>query len=201
MRLFRLSLFAGFLYPEAIFRIKTTEKKLCLTFDDGPDPESTPQLLRILQNYNVKGIFFCDGNSAEKHANLIELIKSEGHLIGNHGYSHYNGWITPFKDYISDVESADRFTSDGLFRPPYGRLKLSQYLRLKKRYKIIFWDVMPYDFDNSFGQENSLRILKMKIRQGSIIVFHDKSESCANKILEEFIVFALNKGYRFETSF
>jgi len=198
MKLFRLPYVAGFLYPEAIFRIKTTENILYLTFDDGPYPESTPILLELLRKHGIKSTFFCNGSHAEKLPFLIEKIKSDGHLIGNHGYSHLNGWDSAVAEYVSDVESAARFTSDRLFRPPFGRIKISQYKQLKKRYRIYFWDLMPCDFDSSFGPENSLRILKKKIRPGSVIVLHDTNTSCANTILEEFILFAKGEGYRFE---
>ena len=87
MRFFRPCFIAGWLYPEAIFRMKTDEKLLCLTFDDGPDPDSTPELLDLLERHNIKGIFFCDGRAAEKYPELIDLIISNGHLTGNHGYS------------------------------------------------------------------------------------------------------------------
>ena len=76
MRLFRPGFFAGWLYPEALFRIKTAEKILYLTFDDGPDPDSTPRLLDILEKYNIKALFFCDGRAAEKYPDLINLIRS-----------------------------------------------------------------------------------------------------------------------------
>lgn len=198
MKLFRLPYVAGFLYPDAIFRIKTTEKVLYLTFDDGPDPASTPGLLEILRQHRIKSVFFCSGNKAETYPDLIAQIKSESHIIGNHGYSHLNGWHSTVAEYISDIESAAGFTSDKLFRPPFGRIKKSQFNQLKKRYRIYFWDLMPYDFDSSFGPENSLRILKKKIRPGSVIVLHDTNKSCANTILEEFILFAKSEGYRFE---
>jgi peptidoglycan/xylan/chitin deacetylase (PgdA/CDA1 family) len=97
MRLFRPCFIAGWLYPEAIFRIRTTEKLLCLTFDDGPDPGSTPQLLDILDKYNIKSLFFCDGRAAEKYPDLIKRMISRGHIIGNHGYSHLDGWRTSLK--------------------------------------------------------------------------------------------------------
>ena len=198
MRLFRFPSFAGFLYPEAIFRIKTTEKILFLTFDDGPDRETTPVLLQLLRKHGIKSIFFCSGEKAEKYPELINHIKSDGHLIGNHGYSHLNGWDTSDPEYLSDINSAARFTSDKIFRPPFGRIRKSQYNQLKERYRIYFWDLMSFDYDETFGKENSLRILKKKIRAGSVIVFHDRSNSCANEILEEFIIFALKEGYSFE---
>jgi peptidoglycan/xylan/chitin deacetylase (PgdA/CDA1 family) len=201
MRLFRLPSIAGFLYPGALFRIKTTEKVLYLTFDDGPDPLSTPGLLGILKKHEIKSLFFCTGKWAECYPDLVANIKSDGHLIGNHGYNHMNGWNYPAAEYVSDIDAAARFTSDKLFRPPFGRIKKSQYNELQKRYKIFFWDLMSFDYDDSFGKENSLRILKKKIRAGSVIVFHDRSNTCANEIMEEFIEFAKSKGYRFELPF
>jgi len=198
MRLFRPGFFAGWLYSEAIFRIRTNEKVLYLTFDDGPDPLSTIHLLDILEKHDIRALFFCDGRAAEKFPDLINQIRNRGHLIGNHGYNHLDGWRTDFKRYLNDVIRASDFTSDIIFRPPYGRLSVKQKKRLLKSYKIVFWDIMPYDFDISFGRENSLRILKNKIRPGSIIVLHDTLSSSANKIIGEFITFAVSSGYRFE---
>jgi peptidoglycan-N-acetylglucosamine deacetylase len=198
MRLFRSGFFADCLYPEAIFRIKTTEKLLCLTFDDGPHPNSTPLILEILDKYNIKAVFFCDGRSAKEYPDLINQITSKGHIIGNHGYNHLNGWRTSTEKYIDDIGKAATNTSASLFRPPYGRLRLGQYRRLKKNYKIVFWDLMPYDFDTSFGSEDSLEILKSMIRPGSVIVLHDKPNSATIAILKEFLAFAVDEGYRFE---
>jgi peptidoglycan/xylan/chitin deacetylase (PgdA/CDA1 family) len=197
MRLFRPVFFAGYLYPEAQIRIKTTKRLLYLTFDDGPEPESTPQLLDILKKHNIKALFFCVGRKAEKYPDLINDIVNAGHQIGNHSYSHLDGWQTDTGSYISDVRNAISFTSDRLFRPPYGHLNISQYRKLKKEFQIILWDVMPYDFDSSFGRERVLAVLKSRIRRGSIIVLHDTVSLCANNILEEFLIFALDEGYTF----
>jgi peptidoglycan-N-acetylglucosamine deacetylase len=198
MRLFRPGILAGWLFPDALFRIKTTEKILYLTFDDGPDRISTPELLDILVSYNIKGLFFCSGMEAEKHPDLMDRIREEGHLIGNHGHNHIDGWKSSSIKYTDDIARASRFTSDKIFRPPYGRLSLKQYNILKKSYKLIFWDLMAYDFDSTFGSGRSLEILKEKIRPGSIVVLHDTATSCANKILEEFITYAFSSGYRFK---
>lgn len=198
MWLFRPGLLARCLYPEAIFRIKTTEKVLYLTFDDGPDQYSTPLLLDILDRHGVKALFFCDGRAAEKYPDLMDKIRNKGHMIGNHGYSHLNGWRTGSDKYINDVTRASNFTSGKVFRPPYGGLSLKQKKILLKSFKIFFWDIMPYDFDISFGTLNSLRILKNKIRAGSIIILHDSVSSCANKIIGEFVTYSVSEGYRFE---
>lgn len=199
MRLFRPCFVSGWLYPDAIFRIKTKEKLLYLTFDDGPDPDSTPKLLEILDKHSIKVVFFCDGRAAEKYPALVERIISAGHVIGNHGYAHLDGWRSSLKSYIDDVIKADDFTSTEWFRPPYGRLRLGQYSRLKEQYKIIFWDIMPYDFDSRLGNKKYLQILKKRIRPGSIIVLHDKHKS-SHEFIEEFILFAENEGFRFDNS-
>jgi peptidoglycan/xylan/chitin deacetylase (PgdA/CDA1 family) len=198
MRLFRPGIMTGWLYPEAIFRIKTTEKILYLSFDDGPDPDSTTHLLNILKTHDIKALFFCNGRAAEKYPEIMIQILDGGHLIGNHGYSHFDGWRTDCVKYIDDVKRASYFTSDKVFRPPYGRLIKKQFKIINESYKIVFWDLMAYDFDITFGNEKSLGILKDKMRPGSIIILHDKASSCANTIIEEFIIFSVSEGYRFE---
>lgn len=197
MRLFRPCFFAEWLFPDALFRIKTKGRVLWLTFDDGPDPDSTPKILDILEKHDIKSIFFCNGSAVEKYPGLVELIKAKGHLIGNHGYRHLNGWKTSTSRYIENVNRADTHTSSVFFRPPYGRLRLSQYLKLRKKYKIVFWDLMPYDFDKSFGSDKSLKILIEKLRSGSIIVLHDRPDSTLIKDLGIFIKVAQSQGYTF----
>jgi peptidoglycan/xylan/chitin deacetylase (PgdA/CDA1 family) len=126
------------------------------------------------------------------------MILESGHLIGNHTYSHTDGWRTSSNDYLNDISKASKFSSGKLFRPPYGHLRLRQYRILKKEFKIIFWDLMPYDFDVRFGKERALNVLKKKIRPGSIIVLHDKPSSSALVFLEEFILYARGIGYEFK---
>jgi len=201
MRLIRPWLLSGFLYPDALFRIKTEDKILCLTFDDGPDPGSTPELLSVLDKHCVKAVFFCTGRAAERYSGLVRKIKDNGHLIGNHGYNHPDGWKTSCKKYCNDVNKAAELTSDKLFRPPYGHLRMNQYRSLKKTYKIIFWDIMPYDFDSGLEASESLDLLKKKIRPGSVIVLHDSPDSNCKNFLEDFIESSISKGYRFELPF
>jgi peptidoglycan-N-acetylglucosamine deacetylase len=197
IRLFRPCFFISWLYPKAIFRIKTTEKILCLTFDDGPDPASTPGLLDILDHYRVKAIFFCNGQAAEKFPLLVEKIKEDGHIAGNHGFTHIDGWKTNTEDYCDNINHASRFLPGTYFRPPYGRISHGQYRQISKKFKIVFWDLMAYDFDAAFGASGSLLILRKKIRKGSVIVLHDTQSSSANMLLKEFLDTAISKGYRF----
>ncbi len=198
MRMVRPPLIAGLVFPEAHFRQGTGDKSLCLTFDDGPDRESTPALLRLLDRHNIKALFFCSGEAAEKNPDLVERIIEEGHLIGNHGYRHIRGFTSSFNRYCDNAYKASPLTSASLFRPPYGSLTIRQYRELKKSFRIVFWDVMAYDFDPSFGPERSLLLLKRKIRPGSIIVLHDTPDSTNKFFLDRFLGFAVNQGYRFD---
>jgi peptidoglycan/xylan/chitin deacetylase (PgdA/CDA1 family) len=199
MRLFRPFFLLRLFYPEAIFRINTDNKELCLTFDDGPHPDSTPRILSILETHNLKAIFFCSGEAAEKYPWLIALIISKGHIIGNHGYRHLNGWITNTQVYIKNVSNSAKFTSSYLFRPPYGWIRPAQFSELVKKYRIVFWDLMTYDFDIQMSSEKVLRGMKKRIRPGSVIVLHDKPSSAIFSVLGEFISYAKSEGYEFVT--
>jgi len=198
MRLFRPWPFFAILYPSALCRIRRGEKTACLTFDDGPDPSSTPAILGILDKYNVKAFFFCSGVAAAKHPELIAAIRSAGHLTGNHGYRHIDGWKTRAGIYINNVREADSLTSDMYFRPPFGRMTPLQYRELSRKYKIILWNIMAYDFDPASGADRSLSVLNKKLRPGSIIVLHDSPQSSCTAFLESFIKTSLSRDYRFE---
>jgi len=196
MRFFRPWFIIRWLYPDALFRIKTNYKTCCLTFDDGPNPESTPTILDLLDRYKVKVMFFCTGKAAEEYPQLIDAIRKRGHLIGNHGYNHPEGWKTSLQNYLDDINLASGLTSDKYFRPPYGHLTINQYRHLRRSYKIIFWDIMPYDFDNKLDPSQSFEILKGKLRPGSVIVLHDMPGSSA-EITLRFLEYSISNGYRF----
>jgi peptidoglycan/xylan/chitin deacetylase (PgdA/CDA1 family) len=198
MRIIRPGLISRLLYPDALFRISSVEKVLWLTFDDGPDPGSTERILQILEKPGIKALFFCSGNGARNYPELMEKIRSGGHVIGNHGYSHIDGFKTSRKEYCRNVNEAAELTSSELFRPPYGRLRLSQYMTLRNNYLIFLWDVMPYDFDPGLSSSDSFSLLKRNIRPGSVIVLHDKPASSALDYLEEFIIFCQKNGFRFD---
>ena len=199
MHLFRPAAVLKLLCPDGLFRLDTSERKLVLTFDDGPDPVSTRQLCRILDKRHVKAVFFCSGNKAERFPELVSLLTSKGHLIGNHGYEHLNGFKTSRKEYLENVKKASCLTSGRYFRPPYGLLKPSQYKGLTNQFRIIFWDLMPYDFDRRISGNKCLEILKKMIRPGSVIVLHDTAGSSLLEFIDEFIAYAIENGYSFVT--
>lgn len=185
------------LYPDAVFRPAVSGKELFLTFDDGPDPVSTPAILDILGRYNVKAVFFSTGKEAQKYPGLMSEIRSGGHLAGNHGYEHLDGWKTRTLVYVRNIKKASEFTSGSLMRPPYGHIRLRQYRELCTGYTVVFWDLMPYDFDKRISPAKVLEVMKRKARPGSVIVLHDSSASSAAVILEEFIKYSIDAGFSF----
>ena len=86
-------------YPSLVWNIKTSQKEVFLTFDDGPHPEITPWVMEQLKLYNAKATFFCIGNNIAKHPELFNQLITEGHAIGNHTFNHENGWFTSNEKY------------------------------------------------------------------------------------------------------
>jgi peptidoglycan-N-acetylglucosamine deacetylase len=190
---------AKLFYPEALFRIAGPGKRLWLTFDDGPDPSSTPLILDILAQKNVRATFFCTGENVTGNPGLFARIATEGHIVGNHGYYHHDGRLTPVRKYCANVLRGRDITCSNLFRPPYGRIRRRQFKIIERSAKIVFWDLMPYDFDIRLSPEKVLSILKRNVRPGSIIVLHDHPGSKAPQILSEYIDYAHKCGYEFMT--
>ena len=126
------------LFPSLIWKKSTIEKKVWLTFDDGPTPKITPFVLDTLLFYNVKATFFCLGKQVLKHPEILQRIKAEGHSIGNHSYSHPNGFTACTNKYLEDVKKCQQIIPETkLFRPPFGNIYPWQITKLKKEYKII----------------------------------------------------------------
>lgn len=189
------------MYPSIICRIPTKEKKIYLTFDDGPIPDITPQVVQLLKQYNAKATFFCVGNNVQKHPEEYSLLHREKQAVGNHTQHHLNGFKTSLNDYLEDVREASVAISSKLFRPPYGRMRPSQYKALKNNYTIVMWDVLSYDFDSSVPRELCLQNVIRHTRNGSIIVFHD-SIKAADKmlfVLPRILKHFSEAGYIFET--
>jgi peptidoglycan/xylan/chitin deacetylase (PgdA/CDA1 family) len=197
MRNYRRPFPAAVIYPDAVYTISGGGKKLYLTFDDGPDPESTPLILDILRSHDVKATFFCTGSRVLASPGLFARMAASGHTIGNHGFSHLNGLTTPVRTYCADVLRGRNITCSNLFRPPYGRLRVRQYRILERTMQIVFWDIMPYDFDQGLTSEESYDILMKRIRPGSVIVLHDKATSSALQYLDRFLQKALAAGWSF----
>jgi peptidoglycan/xylan/chitin deacetylase (PgdA/CDA1 family) len=207
--MFKTNRFLKFLFPKYIWELPNSEEKIYLTFDDGPIPEVTEWVLGLLKKENIKATFFCIGENIQKHPEVFKQIISDDHTIGNHTFNHLNGWKTSTEKYLKNVElcnsaleeySISNFQSK-LFRPAYGKIKNKQAKELRKLgYKIIMWDVLSYDYDNSLSPENCLQNTLKNISTGSIIVFHDSNKSKRNlkQVLPKLIQQLKEKGFEFD---
>ncbi len=171
---------SGLMFPRFTYRIKDAEKYVFLTFDDGPDPDVTPFVLDLLAEYDAKATFFMRGINAEKHPQLVARVLKEGHTIGNHSYSHPDGWRTDSSSYCADVFKASNIIDSEMFRPPYGRIRPSQTKQISLRHKIVMWDVMSHDYSESVTPEKCTNNVLKHYRSGSIIVFHDSNFAFRN---------------------
>lgn len=188
------------LYPQLTWHKNRRLPDLYLTFDDGPIPDVTEQILNILQTYQVKATFFCVGENAARYPEILERIKAQGHQTGNHTYHHLKGWKTPLKTYVDDVTRCHSHVPSRLFRPPHGRGTRAQYRKLKG-YEIIMWDVLSGDFDPDLSPEKCLSHVLRHARNGSIIVFHDslKAKERVLYALPRAIEYWKEKGFNFKT--
>lgn len=203
------NIFSGFVWD-----LPNKEKKVYLTFDDGPTPEITEWTLKQLKEFGAKATFFCIGENIQKHPDIFHKVMEEGHSIGNHTFNHLKGWETATEDYIQNfkqceieisnqikISNQSRTFEKKLFRPPYGKIKFSQSKILKKMgYKIIMWDVLSADFDTNVSPEKCLENVIKNITSGSVIIFHDSIKASKNLeyALPKTLSFLKEKGYKCE---
>ncbi len=202
--MFKTPFILPLIYPSLTWRVKTDEKVIYLTFDDGPIPEVTEFVLEQLAIFNAKATFFCIGDNVRKHPDIFDRTVAGGHSVGNHTFNHLNGWKTDNKTYLNNValcqaEIEKQGVKTNLFRPPYGRIKFSQIAKLAD-YMIIMWDVLTKDYDQSIEKQIVFNKTLKHSEAGSIVLMHDSVKAVENmgftlpKFLEKFS----NEGYRFE---
>ena len=194
------------LYPYAVFR---TGKAVYLTFDDGPIPEVTPQVLEILERYRVKATFFMVGENIDKHPEVFRMVLKGGHAVGNHTYNHLKGWSTSFRDYMDNVAKWEntfnrqpivnrQSSNHQFFRPPYGKATWRQRRALVQRgYRLIYWDVLTRDYDASVSAADIMATIRRDTCPGSIINFHDSLKSAERTlaVLPQAIEWLQAQGY------
>lgn len=197
------------IFSNYVWTIPNDEKKVFLTFDDGPTPEITEWVLAQLKAYNFRATFFCIGNNIEKHPELFNQLIAEGHAVGNHTFNHVKGWNTPNKTYLKEVEKCEEMIQhysinqnlSKLFRPPYGKIKPLQSRKMRKLgYKIIMWDVLSADYKQTITKEKCLENVVKNVESGSIIVFHDSVKAFPNLefVLPKTLQFLSENGYQCE---
>ncbi len=183
-----------------IWRYKSKVKKVYLTFDDGPIPESTLWTLNLLREKDVKATFFCVGENVYKHPELYQKILDDNHAVGNHTYNHLKAWSVDTSTYLENVNKASDLIKSNLFRPPYGQIKSTQVKRLLPEYKLIMWDVLSGDYRKDISPEKCYQDVLKTVRSGSIILFHNhiKSEKNMRYSVPRLIDELKLQGYEFD---
>ena len=164
------------------FQWESINEKILISFDDGPNPNTTELILRELENQKINSVFFCVGENLEKYPSLAKEIISSGHLIGNHTQQHKKITTLSNDEIIKSIVKVQKLADEHLnykiqyFRPPHGRFNLSLNKILEKKHLInVMWSLLTYDY------KNDLNIVKFAINNylnnNSIIVLHDSNKS------------------------
>lgn len=192
-------------FVKATCRGDATAKRVALTFDDGPDPAATPNLLKVLKRHEIKAAFFPIGTKTRDYPEIIKQIDQEGHILGNHSFRH--AWWTNFL--ISGALDREiRMAQEAIeaaigkvpayFRPPMGLTNPHLSRGLKKHgLSVVGWDVRSFDIRTS-TEKVIKRVLK-KIRNGSIILLHDTGRAPADlaRLTDELVTEIKARKYTF----
>ena len=203
MRAFQIPFFLPFLYSHRLWSGPASERKISLTFDDGPVPNITDWVLEELEKRGMKATFFMVGDNVRKHPALAQSVLAAGHQIGNHTYHHLSGWKTSTQTYLNDVASCDAILADTvgetprLFRPPYGWISPGQAKGLVPAKKIVMWNLLSYDFDLDLSSEILIRECTSRTAPGTIVVFHDQQKTKAQlkRVLPQYLDFLVGEGF------
>ena len=191
------------LYPRVTWHLPGVEKVIYISFDDGPHPEITPFVLDELKKYGAKASFFCLGKNILHNREVYKRIIDEGHTIGNHSFSHKNGWKTKDKIWLDDISEAKKYIDSTLFRPPYGRATRFQLKALSGpgfQFHTIMWTILSADFDERVTPEQCYANVIKKTKSGDIIVFHDSEKAYPRMryALPLVLKYFSERGYQFE---
>jgi peptidoglycan/xylan/chitin deacetylase (PgdA/CDA1 family) len=204
---YSLIVFWGCYYVGSNFFIKivckadTEKKEIAISFDDGPAANYTKDILEILKTEQVKATFFCIGNRIAGNEVVLKQVQEEGHIIGNHSYSHHFWFdMYPAKKMKQDLQQMDtemeRVTGlkPKLFRPPYGVTNPNLAKAIKcGGYIPIGWSVRSLDTVAKDAQQ-LLNKINAGIKPGAVFLFHDTCKITLD-VLPEFIKEVKNRGY------
>lgn len=187
------------------FQWKSRTNKVLLTFDDGPLTDNTNLILKKLEQYNIKALFFCVGDNVFRYPAVVKEILSAGHTIGNHTAHHKKVTDKDFNPGV-EIEEFNKafFNAFGFwmkyFRPPHGKFNLYTG-RLLKEYDLtnIMWTLLTYDFLNNLDEVKYA--VSNHLRSDSIVVFHDslKSKDIISDSIDYLVEQAAKKNYSIGT--
>ena len=185
----------------------TKEKRVALTFDDGPHPEYTPEIMDILEEYSVSATFFVVGKNAVEYPNVVKREIAMGCEVGNHTYTHPNIRESDERELEREIaygeESLCAITGEKprLFRPPGGVCtKSARKISGELGYSIILWTIDTRDWEKP-SKEKIINQVKTELRPGAIILFHDYiyGNSPTPEALRQIIPYLLSEGYEIVT--
>ena len=186
-----------------IFVGDSNEKKLYLTFDNGYENGNTEIILDVMKDKGVHAVFFVTSHYAANQDELIKRMINEGHIIGNHSYTHKSFASMSKEDVKSDVLKLHSLMIDkynyvmDLVRPPEGEFSVESLEATSSiNYQCVMWSFAYYDYDvnNQMNEDKALEKMKAGLHPGAIYLLHAVSETNAN-ILGEFIDYARSEGY------
>lgn len=192
---------------DVVYSWKSSEKKIALTFDDGPHPVHTPEILDILDEFGIRATFFVIGQNIEYWSELVSREAKAGHEIGNHTFTHKNLKtldLSGIEKEIGDTENSI-FSCTGvrtsLLRPPEGKVG-EELCRIAKNsgYTVVCWSVDTRDWAHTSSDEIVENVLS-SAEGGDIILFHDfvTGESPTPDALRRIIPALIEEGYEFVT--
>lgn len=161
-----------------VFKRGNANNELCLTFDDGPDPVYTAQLLDLLKHYNAKATFFVVGAHAKLHPELLLRMKEEGHTIGVHNYEHKTNWLmwpkTVRKQIVMTNDIIEQVTGERsiYYRPPWGIINVFDYRNVSKM-NIVLWSALFNDWHEKLTAPKLQKKLLKKVNPGEVLLLHD----------------------------
>ncbi len=182
---------------------------IALSFDDGPHPRYTSQILDILAEYDVKATFFLLGQEVEEHPWLVQRIDNEGHEIGNHSFTHRNFvWLSWDEIIEEEIKPTGKLIEDitgdypKLIRPPYGAISERQLESFgRTNYRIVNWSVDTGDYEEENQPEIIMARTHLQLHPGAIVLMHDGGGDRSNtvEILPEFIEMLQREGFELTT--
>ncbi len=182
--------------------LNTNEKKVLLTFDDGPHT-NTVKVLEVLKKHDAKALFFVIGKNIQGNEAILKQIVADGHQIGNHSFSHHNFidlWSTKkvTEDFVACQKLIEQYQPNTkLFRPPYGVTNPNIAKALKQlNLQSIGWNVRSYDTSIKDVEKIKQRVIS-QLKPGAIILLHDRLDFMP-ELLENLIPAIKEKGYSFD---
>jgi peptidoglycan-N-acetylglucosamine deacetylase len=191
------------LTPNVVWRVETNQPLVALSFDDGPDPTYTPQVLEVLERHRAKATFFLIGERAARHPELVRRMRDAGHEVGNHYYIDGATLLHSDRDFVGYLDRTERATGIStppkLFRPP-GGVAWPHQLRLARERGYLTVLGSAYPHDPAHPPVWYIRWLVTKnLRAGTIVILHDGIPDPRRSIeaLEPILASGDDRGLRF----